>query len=65
MRWTSGCESEHEGSAAERYREYIERTITPVLGEIPVNKITTGTRESYYAELRRCRSRCLGRACRS
>jgi integrase len=65
MRWTSGCESEHEDSTADGYRGYIERTITPVLGEIPVNEITTGTLESYYAELRRCRSRCLGWACRS
>ena len=31
-----------------------------MLGELPVNKITARTLESFYAELRRCRSRCDG-----
>jgi integrase len=48
--------SDHEDSTADGYRGYIERTIKPVLGELPVNKITARTLESFYAELRRCRS---------
>src|SRR5437764_14696914 len=36
------------------------RTIMPVLGDLPVTKITARTLESFYAELRRCRARCDG-----
>jgi integrase len=52
--------SEHEDTTADGYRGYIERTIKPVLGGLAVNKITARTLESFYAELRRCRTRCDG-----
>jgi integrase len=53
--------SEHEDSTREGYRGYIDRTIRPVLGDVPVNKLTARMLETFYAELRRCRIRCDGR----
>lgn len=50
-----------EASTRDGYIGYIERTIRPVLGEIPVNKIGARDLESLYAELRRCATRCTGK----
>lgn len=47
-----------EASTRDGYAGYIERTIRPALGHIPVSRLSTRTLETFYAELRRCRSRC-------
>jgi integrase len=52
---------ELEDSTRDTYVGYIERTIRPVLGDVPISKLTTRTLELLYAELRRCRVRCDGR----
>ena len=52
---------ELEDSTRDTYVGYIERTIRPTLGEIAISKLSTRTLESFYAELRRCRTRCGGR----
>ena len=51
---------ELEESARETYVGYIERTIRPTLGAISIAKLTTRTLETFYAELRRCRTLCDG-----
>jgi integrase len=45
----------------EMYRGYLTRNIVPVLGDIPIKKLTARTLEKLYAELRRCRIRCDGK----
>lgn len=50
--------SEIEDSTRDGYVNYIKRYIKPVLGELPVRKVDAHTLESFYTELRRCRSRC-------
>src|SRR2546423_1547858 len=45
----------------EMYRGYLTRNIAPVLGDIPIKKLTARTLEKLYAELRRCRIRCDGK----
>jgi integrase len=52
--------SELEDSTRRTYEGYIARTIAPVLGELPVRKIDARVLETFYAELRRCRTRCNG-----
>jgi len=52
---------ELEESTRDTYLGYIERTIRPVLGDVPISKLSTRTLELLYAELRRCRGRCDGR----
>jgi integrase len=52
---------ELEDSTRDTYVGYIERSIRPTLGGIAVSKLSTRTLESFYAELRRCRTRCNGR----
>ncbi|WP_308202815.1 tyrosine-type recombinase/integrase [Crossiella sp. SN42] len=47
-----------EDDTREMYRGYIERSIRPVLGDVPVSKLNARALESLYAELRRCRVRC-------
>jgi integrase len=42
------------------YRGYLNRNIRPVLGNLSIKKITPRTLEKFYAELRRCRTRCKG-----
>jgi integrase len=53
--------SEIEDSTRQTYQGYIDRTIHPVLGDEPVNKITARMLENFYADLRRCRARCDGK----
>ena len=50
-----------EDTTRHGYLGYIERTIRPTLGTVPVNKLTTRMLETFYGELRRCRARCDGR----
>src|SRR4051794_1625402 len=49
---------EAEASTLDGYRGYIRRTIEPALGAVQLSKITAQVLEEYYADLRRCRSRC-------
>ncbi|MFJ6672719.1 tyrosine recombinase XerC [Actinosynnema sp. NPDC091369] len=53
--------SEIEDSTRKTYVGYIERTIKPAVGGLPVKKITPRILESFYTELRRCRVRCDGK----
>ena len=52
---------EVEDSTRDGYIGYVERTIRPTLGAVPIAKLSTRTLETFYAELRRCRVRCNGR----
>jgi integrase len=53
-------DAELEDGTRELYRGYLNRNIRPVLGDLPVKKITARNLEKFYAELRRCRTRCDG-----
>jgi integrase len=50
-----------EESTRETYVGYVERTIRPRRGAVSIAKLTTRALETFYAELRRCRSLCDGR----
>jgi len=52
--------SDIEPTTRHAYVGYIERTIRPALGEMPVNKLSARNLETLYGELRRCRRRCDG-----
>ena len=52
--------SEIEASTRKTYVGYIANHIKPALGAIPVKKLDVRTLESFYTELRRCRTRCDG-----
>ncbi|MGQ0482238.1 MAG: tyrosine-type recombinase/integrase [Pseudonocardia sp.] len=51
---------EAEATTLDGYRGYIERTIEPALGSVPVSTVTVRLLEEFYADLRRCRKRCRG-----
>ncbi len=53
---------EAEATTLEAYRGYADRTIRPALGEVAIARITARMLEQLYAELRRCRKRCNGKA---
>lgn len=53
--------AEHEDSTRDTYLGYIERTITPTLGSMPIAKLSARHLETLYAQLRRCRARCDGK----
>lgn len=53
--------SEIEASTRKTYLGYIANHIKPVLGKVPVKKVDVRTLESFYTELRRCRTRCDGK----
>src|SRR3954462_3250830 len=42
------------------YVGYIENHIKPVLGHLPVARVDAEVLDSFYAQLRRCRTRCGG-----
>jgi integrase len=44
------------------YESKYEVHIRPILGSIPLAKLDTETLDSFYAELRRCRKHCRGKA---
>ena len=50
-----------EDSTRDGYSGYVERTIRPSLGHVPISRLSSRTLEMFYAELRRCRSRCSQR----
>jgi hypothetical protein len=50
-----------EDTTRHGYVGYIERAIRPALGDVPVGKLTTRMLETFYGELRRCRTKCNGR----
>lgn len=52
--------AELEDGTREMYRGYLNRNIRPVLGDIPARKLTARDLETFYAVLRRCRTRCDG-----
>lgn len=58
--WLSTVEI--EDSTRDTYVGYVERTIRPALGQVPISRISTRMLETLYAELRRCRARCGGRS---
>lgn len=53
----------HDGDdlTLQGYRGYVERTIKPAIGHVPIAKLTTRILEQFYAQLRRCRLRCDGK----
>jgi len=53
--------NEIEATTRNTYLGYIERTIKPALGSEPINKLGARILEKFYAELRRCRTRCDGK----
>jgi integrase len=53
--------SDIEPTTRPGYVGYIERTIRPALGTVPINKLSARMLETLYAELRRCRIRCDGK----
>ncbi|MGQ0843375.1 MAG: site-specific integrase [Sporichthyaceae bacterium] len=56
------AEHDAEQTTLDGYRGYIERTIKPALGDVPISKLTARTLEQFYGQLRRCRSRCSGKS---
>ncbi|MGD9530039.1 MAG: tyrosine-type recombinase/integrase [Pseudonocardia sp.] len=44
------------------YRTHVRNHISPCLGHLRVGRLDAETLDSFYAELRRCRARCSGRA---
>lgn len=57
--WLRG--NEIEETTRRTYVGYIERTIKPAIGIVPITKLNARTLETLYGELRRCRARCDGR----
>jgi integrase len=53
--------AELDEGTRDMYRGYVERNIRPVLGDVPVRKVSTRMLETLYSELRRCRVRCDGK----
>ncbi|MGQ0846898.1 MAG: N-terminal phage integrase SAM-like domain-containing protein [Sporichthyaceae bacterium] len=50
---------ELEASTRSAYETNIRTHIGPALGSLPIAKITPQVLERFYAELRRCRARCM------
>ena len=50
-----------EPTTRSTYEAYIRNHIRPVLGELPLGRLEPETIETFYAQLRVCRSRCGGR----
>ncbi len=53
---------EVEENTRQGYEQYARLYIKPALGDVSVGKVTAKMLEDFYAELRRCRTRCDGRA---
>jgi integrase len=49
-------------STLKLYRGYVRNHISPFLGKIKVGALDADVLDSFYAELRRCRDHCSGRA---
>lgn len=52
---------EVEANTLAGYEANARRYIRPALGRVPVGKLNARMLEEFYAELRRCRTRCSGR----
>lgn len=50
-----------EANTLAGYEANARRYIKPVMGHLAIGKITTQMLEEFYAQLRRCRTRCNGR----
>ena len=50
-----------EPTTRSTYEGYIRNHIRPALGPLPLARLEAETVESFYAQLRTCRSRCGGR----
>lgn len=57
--WLEAHDIDH--STRDCYVGYIERTIKPAIGDVPISKLTAQNLEKFYAQLRRCRARCNGK----
>lgn len=53
--------TELEETTSRTYAGYINRTIIPAVGPEAIDKLSARTLETFYSELRRCRTRCDGR----
>jgi hypothetical protein len=53
---------EVEANTLRGYEANARRYIKPALGDVPIGKVSAQVLEVFYAELRRCRTRCDGRA---
>lgn len=53
----------HDGdpSTLRGYETKIRNQIHPLLGHLPLTRVTTEVLDSFYADLRRCRTHCDGR----
>jgi integrase len=49
---------EAEETTLDGYRGYVQRTIEPALGSVPLARVTAQVLEELYADLRRCRHQC-------
>src|SRR5690242_20110129 len=47
-----------EDSTRRTYVGYLERHVRPALGSLPLSKLDGELLDAFYAQLRRCRSRC-------
>lgn len=52
---------EIDESTKSLYRHYARVHLYPAFGDVPIGRITTRALEEFYADLRRCRTRCDGR----
>lgn len=50
-----------EPTTRSTYEGYIRNHIRPVLGPLPLGRIDADVIDSFYSQLRACRSRCAGR----
>ncbi len=50
-----------EETTIDGYRNLAETIIKPALGDVPITKVDALVLERFYAELRQCRRRCLGK----
>ena len=53
---------EIEETTRRAYESYARIYIRPALGDLPIGRVSAQVLEEFYAELRRCRSRCDGRS---
>lgn len=51
-----------ESTTRSTYDGYVRNHIKPMLGELPLSRLGGEVLDSFYAELRRCRTHCRGRA---
>jgi integrase len=52
---------EVEETTRRAYESYVRLYVRPALGHVPIGRVSAQVLEEFYAELRRCRSRCDGK----